>query len=177
MHNLAESEAVAKLLQRPHDGTDALENYGVWHHRNVVFCEIDTRLKLGNQIHQFLFDRLQPPRQRTIQLLCRDFRLIHSLRFDQVADSFRLRQIDPAIQKGAHGELAGFGQPRPSRHTQFHNIPQHHGRSVSRNLHHIVSCVGMRLGEVGDYHFVDPCDHSSRLFRRRKLRCTSASFH
>ena len=107
----------------------------------------------------FCLDRLQAPRQRALQLLRRNLRLIQRLRIDQVAHRLGLREIDAPVQKRPHGELARLGQARSGGHAEFHNVPQHHRRSVRRNLDDVVGRVGMRLGEVSDDDFVDALAH------------------
>ena len=143
------------MLERRADGSDAFENRGIGHHRDIVFGKIDSGFEQGNQFDQFLLDRLQAPRERSLQLLRRDLGLIQSLRVDQIAHRLGLREIDAAVEKGAHGELAGLGQARAGGHAQFDDVPQDDRRSVGGNLDDVVGGVGMRLGEIGDDDFVD----------------------
>ena len=107
----------------------------------------------SDQFYQFLFDRAQSPREGALQLLGRDLCLVESLRLDQVADRFRLGQIDAAVEKCAHGEFAGFSQTRSAGQSQFHHVPQDYRRSVGGDFDDVVSCVRVWLGEVGDDYF------------------------
>src|SRR5689334_14428210 len=111
MHDLAVSERGAQLLQRLPDGVDALSYLFRRQHGNVVFSKIYTSLHGGNEIDQLLLYRLQAFGECTFKLLGGDFGLIERLRFDEIADGLSLRKIDAAVEEGAHGEFAGFGQP------------------------------------------------------------------
>jgi hypothetical protein len=59
------------------------------------------------------------------------------------------------LRKRSHGELARLGQPRAGRDRHLNHVAQHHGRAMARNLDHIVSRVGVWLGEEGDDNLVD----------------------
>ncbi len=83
------------------------------------------------------------------------FGLVESLRIDQVADRFGLREVDAAVEKGAHSELAGLGEARPSGDAEFDDVAQHDWRAVGGDLNDVVGCVGVGLGEVGDDDFID----------------------
>ena len=143
------------MFERRAHGRDVIENRGIGHHRHIVFREIDSGFEHRDQFHQLLLDRLQPPRQRALQLLRRHFRLIQSLRVDQIAHRLGLRQIDASVEKRAHGELPGLRQSRSGRHAKLHDMPQHHRRSMRRNLNNVVGRVRVRLGKVSDDDFVD----------------------
>jgi hypothetical protein len=41
------------------------------------------------------------------------------------------------------------------RYGEFHDVPQNHGRTVGGDFDHVVGGVRVRLGEVGNYYFVD----------------------
>ncbi len=93
--------------------------------------------------------------KRSFKLTRRHLRLVKRLRFDKIAHRLRLRQIDAAVEKGAHGEFARLGQPRAAREGHLHNMAQNDRRAVARNLDHVVGGVGMRLGEEGDDNLVE----------------------
>ena len=117
---------------------------------------------------------LDATRQRAFQLLRCNLRLIQRLRIDQIANRFRLGQVDAAVQKSAHRELAGFGGARSCCDAQFHDVAQDDRRSVGRDFNDIVGRVGMGLGEVSHDNFVDALSavwrgHSIR--RRADLVC------
>src|ERR1041385_7021200 len=112
MHNSSISKRSAELLERCADLSNARENFRAGKHGNIVFSKIDPGFHHRNQIHQLFFDRLQALGKRALKLLCRDLGLIKRLRLDQVTYGFSLREINAAIEKGAHGELAGLRQAR-----------------------------------------------------------------
>ncbi len=88
-------------------------------------------------------------------MLCRDLGLVKRLRVDQIAHGFGLGQIDAAVEKRAHGELAGLGKPRAGRDAKLHDVSQYNRRAVRRDLDDVVGGVRVRFGEVSDHHFVD----------------------
>ena len=62
--------------------------------------EVDARFEQGDQLDQFLLDWLQVASgERTLELLRGDLRLVKSLRLDQIANRFGLRQVDASIQE------------------------------------------------------------------------------
>ena len=74
----------------------------------------------GDQLDQLLLDGLQALRQRAFELPRRDLRLVERLRVDEVAHRFGLREVDAAVEEGAHGELAGLGQARAAGERHLH---------------------------------------------------------
>ena len=96
------------------------------------------------------------PTARPFHLLCRDLRLIESLRLDQVAHCLGLGEIDAAAQKGALGKLTGIGQTRARRERVFHQGSQDHRRAVRGDLDHILARVGMRGGKIRHHGLVQP---------------------
>src|SRR5208283_312758 len=109
----------------------------------------------GDQLDQLLLDWLQTPRERTFELLRRDFCLVESLCVDQIAHRFGLREIDAAVKKGAHRELSRLGQARSGGDAELDYVTKHDRRTVRRDFDDVVGSVGVRLGEVGDHDFVD----------------------
>ena len=77
------------------------------------------------------------------------------LRFDEVADGFSLGEVEPAGEKGALRELAGFGETRAESESAAKKQIEHHGRAVRGDLHQILRRVGVRSGKEGDDRFVD----------------------
>src|SRR6266576_6231948 len=175
MHDFSVRKAGAELSERLPYGSDVLENLLVRYHRNIVFREVDSRFEQSDQLDQLLLDRLQSSRQRSVQLLRRHLRLIQRLRFDQVAHRLSLSQIDAPVKKRPHRELPRLSHLRTRLHTHLHNVPQHDGRPVRRNLDDIVGSVRVRFREEGNDNLVDPprlC-RDGRLVRssRAKLGC------
>ena len=87
-----------------------LKDLGRRKDRHVVFSKINSCFEYGDQVDQLLFDRLQASGECAFELLGRNFRLVQRLRVDQIADGFGLSEINATVEKGAHGELAGFGE-------------------------------------------------------------------
>ena len=112
MHDLAIGERRFERRQRFADSGDPLGNLLRCCHRHIVFGEVDSGLEQRDQLYQLLFEGLQPMRERALELLRCYFGLVKRLRVDQVAHRFGLGQVEPAVQKSAHGELAGLGQTR-----------------------------------------------------------------
>jgi len=79
-------------------------------------------------------------------------RLKKRSRFDQVADGFRLGQIDSAVQECAQSKLAWLGGARSQLETSFHNVTQNHRRAVAPDFHDVFSSVGMWTAKAGDHH-------------------------
>jgi len=104
-----------------------LANTPLWQLKQLAVtptCEVDASLEDGDELYQFLFDRLQAPGERALQLLGRDFGLVEGLRVDQVADGFRLREVDASVEEGPHGEFAGLGQACAGSDAEFDDMPQ-----------------------------------------------------
>ena len=90
-----------------------------------------------------LLDGLEPARERALKLLRRNLGLIKRLRLDQVADRFCLRQINAAIEKRAHGELARLGQSGTLGERNLHDVAQDDRRPVRRDFDNVIGGVGV----------------------------------
>ena len=155
VHNLAVGEAFGQAGQRLADLGHPRQYLLARNHCDIVFGKVYAGFHQGNQLDQLLLDRLQAVRKSAFQLPGGDPGLVERLRLDQVAHRLGLRQVDTAVQEGAHGELAGLGQPGATGQSELDHPPQHYRRAVAGNLDYIVGGVGMRLGEVGDDHLVE----------------------
>src|SRR5579872_2111874 len=163
MNDFAVGKRGGELFEGLADRVDAFENCRIRQDRNIVFREVDARFEQRNQFDQLLFDWLQALRKRSFKLLCCHLCLIQRLRFDQITNRLRLRQIDAAVEKSAHGELARFGKPRSCGQAHLDNVSQYDRRPVRADFYDVVGGVGMWFGEVGDDDFVD-------TLRRRAFR-------
>jgi len=74
-----------------------------------------------------------------------------------------LGEIDASVEERTHGEFAWLRQACAAGQGQLHNVAQDDGCTVGRDLDDVIGGVGMRLGEVGDDHFVD----AMRVWRGR----------
>lgn len=57
--------------------------------------------------------------------------------FDQIGHAFRLGEIELAVEKGASGEFAGFGQTRTEDKAAFEQQAQHHRSAVALEFEHV----------------------------------------
>ena len=78
-------------------------------------------------------------------------------RMDQVGHRFGLGQVDAAVQKGAPGEFARFGQARAA----FEHGVQHQfcrqDAAMAGDFHHVLARERARRAHDGDQHLVH-CD-------------------
>src|SRR5579872_6699115 len=155
MHYPTISEGLRESRERLPHLLDSFQDSVVRQHGDVVFGKIDACFEYGGQFYQAFLERFYPVRQCTVELLGGDLGLEKRLRLDQIADRLRLREIDASMQKAAHGELAGFSHARSARQSLLHQILENDGRSVRRNLDHVLSCVRVGLLEESGDHFVD----------------------
>ncbi len=121
---------------------------------NIVLSEVDTCLQQRNEFDQAILDRLHRPRDRALQLLGGNARLIQRGGLDQVAHGFSAGQVDPSVQIGAQRELAGLGGARAGAQGSADAMAEHDGRAVAGDLHHVFSSVAARRGKEGDDHLV-----------------------
>src|ERR1019366_7141848 len=71
------------------------------------------------------------------------------------ADGFGLGQVEAAVEEGAHGKFSGLGQAGALGQGEFDYVAQDYGGAVGGDFDDVVGGVGVGLGEVGDYDFVD----------------------
>jgi len=88
-------------------------------------------------------------------LLGGDLGLKQGLRVDEVADGFGLGQVEASVEKGAHGEFSGLGETGAAGEREFDDVAEDYRRAVGGDFYDVVGGVGVGLGEVGDYDFVD----------------------
>src|SRR5579871_4530031 len=79
------------------------------------------------------------PLQLPARLPKRDFRL----RADHVCDGFRLRQIDPPVEKSSPGEFARFGQPGARVEDDLQDAHRDSPSTVAREFRRILARVGV----------------------------------
>jgi hypothetical protein len=119
-------------------------------HIYIIFGKINSGFEQSDQRNQPLFDGLNAPGKRAVQLLCGHPRLVEGLRFDQIMHRFGLGQIDAATQEGALGKLTWRGETRPALQCLTHQGFEDNRRAVRRHFHHIFAGIGMGLGKEGD---------------------------
>src|SRR5580700_8479341 len=98
MHDLAVGEARRKLLKWLENGGDTFKNGCIRQDGHVVFSEIDAGFEHGDQLDEFLLDRLQTTGESALELLRGDLRLVERLGVDEVTDGFGLGEIDAAVE-------------------------------------------------------------------------------
>ena len=151
---LAVREAPNQPLHRGIDRIDSAQDLLRGRDGDIVLCEIDACLKQRDQFQQLFLQWLNAARHRALDLLCGDTRLVERGGFDEVANSFRSRKIDPAIQVSAQGEFAGLRQTRAFANRTFHAKPEDNRRAVAANLDQVIGGIRAGCGEVGYDHVV-----------------------
>jgi len=144
LHQATVAEARDQLIDARLDGCEAARDLIGRRYCDIVLGEIDAGLQQQNQLQELLFDRSDAARYAASGLLHRDPRLEERGGFDQVAHGLRLRQVEPAVQKGSHGELARFGETRSGSHRALDRVAQHHRRSMAGDLDHVLRRERMR---------------------------------
>jgi len=81
-----------------------------------------------------------------------DARLVERRRVDQVANGFRPRQVDTAIEIRAESEFARLGQSRAAPAGALERVTQHHGRSVAGDLYDVFGRIGSRRGKISNHY-------------------------
>ena len=74
---------------------------------------------------------------------------------DDVCHGFRLRQVHLAVEKSALRKFARSCGFTTCGKEQLHHALEYVGRTVTRNLRGIFSCVGMGSAKKTHQHFVD----------------------
>ena len=99
--------------------------------------------------------RLQTRGDGTLKLLRRHTRLVERLRLNQVANRFRLGQVNAPVQESAQGELAGLRRARALGKAALFEIPQNDWSAVAGNFHHVLRRIGMRRAKAGHHHLIE----------------------
>lgn len=74
---------------------------------------------------------------------------IGGVRFDEIDDGFRLRQIHFSVEKGALGEFSPLGGKRPGEIQSFQPCRQHGRGAMAMKFHGVLAGVG--VGRTGDH--------------------------
>ena len=82
--------------------------------------------------------------QRALELIERGARLQRRHGVDQIGDGFRLRQIDPAVEKRTKRELAGLSEAGAAAHRRRDDCRQNDRTAVRAELDDVLAGVGMR---------------------------------
>ena len=155
MDNAAARERGLKSGERRRNLVDTPRDLDLRRHVDVVFGKVDARFKQRDQFYKGLLGGRSASAERAAHLTGGLPRLRESLRIDEVANRFGLRQIETARQKSALGKFAGLSQPRAQLHCPPKQELQHHRRTVRRNLHQIFRRVRIRRGEESHESFVN----------------------
>jgi len=73
---------------------------------------------------------------------------------DHVHDGLGLYQVDPPVQEGALGELAGLRQSGPGIDHQGQDAGDHQGAAVALDLDHILAGIGVGCLHVDQHGLV-----------------------
>ena len=88
-------------------------------------------------------------------LLGGDAGLVERGGVDEVADGFGLREIDAAVEVGAQGEFAGFGEAGAGFQGALDGVAQDHGRAVAGDFDDVLGGIGTGSFEERGDHLVD----------------------
>ena len=142
-----------------------------WQYINIIFGKVDARFQFGNQIDERLLNGPDTARERAVELLGGNLRLIQRLRVDQIAHGLGLRQVEPASKKCPLGKFAGPRQTRSRSNAGTHQEFQNHRRAMRGKLDYIFAGVGMWRGKPGDDGLVESCSGSRvEKFGKARLR-------
>ena len=137
--------------------------------------KIQRRLEPRHHVEERALDGADGHRERAFELIEGRARLERRDGIDQIGDGLGLDQIELAVEKGAKGELARFGQPRAGFDGAREDRGQHHGAAVRRDLDHVFAGVGLRRRERRDDELVadameavGPADRLRRGFGGRE---------
>ena len=72
----------------------------------------------------------------------------------KISHRFGLGEINPAIEKGAPGELAGGGEARAIFQNGFQNQPRREQAAMTTDFHHVLPREGARGAQHAEQHFV-----------------------
>ena len=81
--------------------------------------------------------------------------LAAGIRLDQLHDRFGPRQVQLPVDKGAAGELARLRHTHAKPAQRAQRQPEHSGRAVAGQLHHVLAGIGARPGERGEHAVVE----------------------
>ena len=109
--------------------------------------KVERRFETHGQVEQPAVHARDFGRERPLQLVVGRASLERRHRVDEIAHRFGLHQIDPAVQKRAQRELAGFCQTRPLGHRRFDDRTQEDGAAVGADFDHILAGVRVRAGK------------------------------
>jgi hypothetical protein len=153
-HQIAVSEAVYETCRTLLDGTQAAQQFFGRRHVDIVFGEVDAGFEQGDQFGELRLERGQHLRYGSLRLAGGYAGLIESGRFDEVANGFGLRQIDAAVDIGAEGELAWFGDAGSEFEAAGDAVAKDYGRTVAGDLDYVFGGVRAGCGKESDDYFV-----------------------
>ena len=157
VHDAAAGKGGFERSERRGERGDAARDLLARRHLQIVFGKIDAGFEQSDKFDERLLDGRDAAAKRAAHLAGGLARLGKGLRFNQVANGFSLREVEPAGEKGALRKLPRLGQPRAQLKRAAQQQLQHHGRAVRCNLNQIFACVRARSAEVRDHGFVDAC--------------------
>src|SRR6185369_8977773 len=99
-------------------------------HADIIFGEVDAGLEERDEFQELFFERGDAAGNRAAGLLGGDARLVKSGSVDEVADGFRLGEIEAAVEECPQGELAGFGEAGAGVEGALDTVAQDHRGSM-----------------------------------------------
>ena len=143
--------------------------------RQILVGKIDRRLEMGESTGQALAPAAVEITKLTVELAKRLTTLCLGLGRGEIGDGFGLYEIELAIEKGASGEFAGFGNPQPEAAEHLHNRGKHGATAVQMKLGDILTGDAARGREPQHEPVIEPLTglgvdqtSSPRYARRRQ---------
>ena len=109
--------------------------------------KVERRFETHGQVEQPAIHARDFGRERPFELVVGGASLERRHRVDEIAHGFGLHQIDPAVQKRAQRELAGFGQARSLSHRRLDDRAKEDRATVGADLDDVLAGVRVRAGE------------------------------
>ncbi len=139
---------VQQIRQMMIGGLERLGDLSGSHVLNVLIRVVHHGVKPGGHVQQGLLDGLQTAAEAALELGGGVPGGGGGLGVDEVNDRLRLGQVQPAVQKGPFGELAGQGLSGSGGKQGGEKFPQHHRGAVAVELGAVLSGKAAGAGEA-----------------------------
>ena len=124
--------------------------------RHLFFGEVDARLDADQRLQRRVARALATSRRKlALKLTQRQAAARVGFGVDERHDRLGLRQIDPAIEKGAQCHLAGLSSTRASRQRHFEDAAQRQRATMRRYLDDIFASIGAWGVHEGRQRLID----------------------
>ena len=116
---------------------------------NILVGIVQHRVEMAAQVRQVVVNGRELLLQLAAHLPGGVGGGVGGVRFDEIDDGFRLRQIHFSVEKGALGEFSPLGGKRPGEIQSFQPCSQHGRGAVAMKFHGVLAGVG--VGRAGDH--------------------------